>query len=61
MILGDIAHSFPGLVKYGFTLLCDMMIFGEILGLGSSLSAIALENQALTNNVHEFVHETPGI
>ena len=29
-------------------------------GCSSSLSAISLDLQALTNNVHEFVHETPG-
>ena len=39
---------------------CGFVILREILGLSSSLSAIALDLQALTNNVHEFVHETPG-
>lgn len=39
---------------------CGFVILREILGLSSSLSAIALDLQALTNNVHEFVHEKPG-
>ena len=36
---------------------CGFVILREILGLSSSLSAISLENQAFTHNVHEFVHE----
>ena len=40
-----------------FMRVCDVLIFREMPGRASSLSAISLDYQAFTNIVHGFVHE----
>lgn len=40
-------------------MICNFMIFSESVGSGACLSAINLDIQGLTENVHEFVHELP--
>ena len=40
-----------------FSWVCGFVTLNEIMGLSSSLSAISLDYQAFTNNVHGFVHE----
>lgn len=60
MIFRDMVNKCTMNTKPTKMAVCGFVILREILGLSSSLSAIALDLQALTNNVHEFVHETPG-
>lgn len=60
MIFRDMVNKCTMNTKPAKMAVCGFVILREILGLSSSPSAIALNLQALTNNVHEFVHETPG-
>lgn len=60
MIFRDMVNKCTMNTKPAKMAVCGFVILREILGLSSSLSAITLDLQALTNNVHEFVHETPG-
>ena len=57
MIFRDMVNKCTMNTKPAKMAVCDFVILREILGLSSSLSAISLENQAFTHNVHEFVHE----
>ena len=57
VIFCDTITYHPKTKNPGFTVGCDVLIFREMPGRASSLSAISLENQAFTHNVHEFVHE----
>lgn len=61
MMFRDLAQYQQYCVNPGFTWICGFVTLHEIMGLSSSLSAISLDYQAFTNNVHEFVHENARI
>lgn len=57
VIFCDTITYHPKIKNPGFTGICDVLIFCEMVGRASSLSAISLDYQAFTNIVHGFVHE----
>lgn len=57
VIFCDTITYHPKTKNPGFTGICDVLIFCEMVGRASSPSAISLDYQAFTNIVHGFVHE----
>ena len=52
--------SLGRMVEWSITPVSKTGVLRGTGGSNPSPSAIALDLQALTNNVHEFVHKTPG-